>query len=168
MPVITNPDKASTDLALAALSAITHAKEPVVDGILKALSTALQNAPEMVADPIVELTTQGLDSAPRALELWRTLVAVDLSFYKSSISEEIRDEGRVQGRVEDILVVLEARGIDVPDEIRERITACDDPDRLRHWLTRAAVAPTVEEIFADNADVTGDGVQPKRPTPPRS
>ncbi|MCT9084691.1 hypothetical protein N4G65_50450, partial [Streptomyces fulvoviolaceus] len=34
----------------------------------------------------------------------------------------------------------ETRGIDVPDEIRERITGCDDPDLLRHWLTRAVTA----------------------------
>jgi hypothetical protein len=79
-------------------------------------------------------------------------MAVDLSFYKSWLSEEIRDEGRVQGRVEDILVVLQARGIDVPDTIRERITECDDSDLLRHWLTRAAVVPSAEEIFA-NEDV---------------
>ncbi|MFJ5308668.1 hypothetical protein [Streptomyces sp. NPDC088350] len=151
--MITDPDKASADLALATLSAITHAKEPVVDGMLKALSTALRDVPEAVADPIIELTTQGLDSAPQALELWRTLVAVDLSFHKSYISEEIRDEGRgegrVQGRVEDIFVVLDARGIDVPDDLRDRITACDDPDILRRWLTRAVVAPSAEEIFTD-------------------
>jgi hypothetical protein len=80
-------------------------------------------------------------------------VAVDLSFYKSSISEEIRDEGRDQGHVqrgsEDILVVLEARGIHVTGDVRERITACDDPDLLRRWLVRAAVAPSAEEIFRD-------------------
>ena len=80
-------------------------------------------------------------------------MAVDLSFYKSWLSEEIRDEGRAQGRAqgraEDILVVLEARGIDVPDEIRERITACDDPGLLHRWLTRAVTAPSAEAIFTD-------------------
>lgn len=154
MPVITDPNQASADLALATLSAITHAKNPVVNGILKALSTALQDVPEAVADPLIELATQGLDSAPRALELWRTLVAVDLSFYKSSISEEIRDEGRDEGRIqrgaEDILVVLQARGIHVPDDIRARITGCNDPDLLRRWLIRATVAPTAEEILTDD------------------
>jgi hypothetical protein len=87
------------------------------------------------------------------VELWRNLMAVDLSFYKSWLSEEIRDEGRTQGRVqsltEDILVVLEARGIDVSDEVRERVTACDDPDVLRRWLIRAATVPSAEEIFED-------------------
>jgi len=150
MPVITDPAKAAADLPLAALSAITHVKGPGVDGILKALSTALQTVPEAVADPIIEFISQGLGSSRRAAELWRNLVAVDLSFYKSYISEEIRDEGRAQRGAEDILVVLEARGIDVPDEIRDRITASTDPDLLRHWLTRAAVAPSAEEIFTDD------------------
>ncbi|MER5215091.1 hypothetical protein ABT063_32240 [Streptomyces sp. NPDC002838] len=149
MPVIEDPEEARADLALATLSAITHAKEAAVDGILKALSTALRDVPEAVADPIIEFTAQGLGVNRRAGELWRNLVAVDLSFYKSYISEEIRDEGRAQGRAEDILLVLEARGMDVPDEIRERITGCDDPDLLRRWLTRAVTAPSAEAIFTE-------------------
>ena len=152
MPVITDPDEATADPALAALSAVTHAKEPVIDGILKALSTALRDTPEAVADPIVEFIAQGLSGNRRAVELWRNLMAVDLSFYKSWLSEEIRDEGRAQSRAEDILVVLEARGVDVPDDIRVRITGCDDPGLLRRWLTRAAVAPSAEEIFTDEDD----------------
>ncbi len=76
-------------------------------------------------------------------------MAVDLSFYKSYISEEIRDEGRAQGRAEDILLVLETRGIDAPDEARERITACDDPDLLRRWLARAVTASSAAEIFME-------------------
>lgn len=78
-------------------------------------------------------------------------MAVDLSFYKSYISEEIRDEGRAQGRAqgraEDLLIVLEQRGLDVPDGVRARITGCDDPDTLRRWLTRAVTAPAAEDIF---------------------
>ncbi|PAZ11835.1 hypothetical protein CLM62_33320 [Streptomyces sp. SA15] len=157
MPLITDPDEARADLALATLSAITHAKDPAVDGILKTLSTALQGVPEAVADPIIEFTAQGLGGNRQAAELWRNLVAVDLSFYKSYLAEEIRDEGRDEGRaealvqkgVEDVLLVLETRGIDVPDEIRERITGCDDPDLLRRWLTRAVTAPSAEAIFTE-------------------
>ena len=76
-------------------------------------------------------------------------MAVDLSFYKSYISEEIRDEGHAQGRAEDILVVLEQRGLDVSEDARRRITDCTDPDALRHWLVRAVTAPKAEEIFED-------------------
>ncbi|MCX4905671.1 hypothetical protein [Streptomyces sp. NBC_00878] len=157
MPVITDPDEAGADLALTTLSAITHAKDPDVGDILKALSSALQQVSEAVADPIIEFTAQGLSGNRRAVELWRNLMAVDLSFYKSWLSEEIRDEGRDEGRAEarvqtaaeDVLLVLETRGLDVPDEIRERVTGCDDPDLLRRLLTRAVTAPSAEEIFTD-------------------
>jgi hypothetical protein len=153
MPVIRDPDEARADLALAALSAITHAKEPVVNGILKALSTALQGVPEAVVDPIIEFTAQGIGGNRRAAELWRNLVAVDLSFYKSWLSEEIRDEGREQGRTqsraEDILLLLERRGIDVSEADRRRITSCDDLDTLGRWFERAITAASVEEVFAD-------------------
>ncbi|MER7716780.1 hypothetical protein ABTX99_07455 [Streptomyces flaveolus] len=146
MPVITDPEEARADLVLAGLAAITHAAEPAVDAILKALSTALRDAPDDVADPIVEFTAQGLGNRP-AKHLWRNLVAVDLSFYKSYISEEIRDEGRAQASAEALLIVLEQRGLDVSDDVRARISACDDPEVLRGWLARAVTAPKAEAIF---------------------
>jgi hypothetical protein len=148
MPVITDPAEARADLALATLAAITHAAEPDIDVILKALSTALRDTPQDIADPIVEFTAQGLGNRP-AKHLWRNLVAVDLSFYKSYISEEIRDEGRAQSRAEDLLLVLEERGLDVSDDVRRRITECREPETLRRWLSRAVTAPKAEEIFEE-------------------
>lgn len=80
-------------------------------------------------------------------------MAVDLSFYKSPLSEEIRDEGRAegraQGRAEDILDVFEVRGMDVPEAVRERVTSCDDPETLRQWHRRAIIVPSADDIFAD-------------------
>ncbi|MEW2488053.1 hypothetical protein [Streptomyces sp. NPDC048411] len=148
MPVITDVAEACKDLALATLAAITHADNPDVGAILKTLSAALRDAPESVADPIVELTAQGLGNRPAAQQ-WRNLVAVDLSFYKSFMSEEIRDEGRAKGRAESLLLVLEARGIAITDGIREKIDTCDDPQFLRQWLNRAATAASAEEVFAE-------------------
>ena len=78
-------------------------------------------------------------------------MAVDLSFYKSYLVEEIREEARaealVKSRAEDILLVLEQRGLDIPDEVRSRVMDCGDPDLLRRRLTRAVTAPKAEEIF---------------------
>nr|WP_323180685.1 hypothetical protein [Streptomyces atratus] len=77
---------------------------------------------------------------------------MDLSFYKSPLSEEIRDEGRAEGRAEgvakSILLLLAQAGIDAPDEARERITGCTDLDTLNRWLLRAPTAATVEDVFA--------------------
>ncbi|QDI73309.1 hypothetical protein CD934_17675 [Streptomyces calvus] len=84
-------------------------------------------------------------------------MAVDLSFYKSYIAEEIRDEGREQGReqgcaqrgAEDVLLVLEQRGLEVSEGVRGRIMECQDPEVLRRWLARAVSAPVAEEIFGE-------------------
>ncbi|KUO20352.1 RpnC/YadD family protein [Streptomyces dysideae] len=152
MPVITDPAEVRKDLALATLSAITHAKNPDVGAILKAVTTVLRDTPQAIADPIIELISQGLGKRPAA-EIWRNLVAVDLSFYKSYIAEEIRDEGRdegrAEGRAEDILRLLDRRGIDISHADRERITSCDDLDILGRWFDRAITAASTTEVFAD-------------------
>ncbi|EFL40728.1 conserved hypothetical protein [Streptomyces griseoflavus Tu4000] len=192
MPVITDPEEARADLVLASLAAITHAAEPDVDAILKALSTALRDAPVDIAKPLVEFTAQGLAKRP-AKNLWRNLVAVDLSFYKSYLAEEVRDEVRAQvrdevraqvrdevraqvrdevraqvrdevrdearaevrdearaeSRAEDILFILEQRGLDISEGVRSRVTNCTDPELLRRWLARAVTAPKAEEVFED-------------------
>ncbi|GAA2431448.1 hypothetical protein [Streptomyces glaucus] len=152
MPVITDPAEVRKDPALATLSAITHATHPDIGRILKAMTTVLRDMPHAIADPIVELIAQGMGKHPAA-ELWRNLVAVDLSFYKSYISQEIRAEGRAEGETrraaEDVLAVLDARGIHVPEEARARVTGCADPEALRRWLRRAVTATTADEIFTD-------------------
>ncbi len=47
----------------------------------------------------------------------------------------------------DKLLVLEARGVGVTDEDRARIESCGDVGQLEVWLTRAATAETVGELF---------------------
>ncbi|MFB8772230.1 hypothetical protein [Streptomyces broussonetiae] len=161
MPVITDPAEARKDLALATLSAITHVANRDIGAILKAVTTVLRDTPHPLADPIIELIAQGMGTSPAA-ELWRNLVAVDLSFYKSPLSQELREagreagreEGREEGRAEraaqDILKVLAKRGIEVPEGVQDRITHCDDLETLDRWLLEAVVAPTAEAIFTDD------------------
>ncbi|MEU9951891.1 hypothetical protein [Streptomyces sp. NPDC047939] len=95
-----------------------------------------------IAEPIAELTAQGLGNRPAAQQ-WRNLVAVDTSFYTSFMSEEIRDQGRAQS----LLLILEARGITLTDELRQTITTCTDSHLLNQWLHRAATATAAEEVF---------------------
>lgn len=159
MPRMTTTADARKDLPLATLAAITHGAGSEAGTILKALTGALRDARDDIRYPLVEFVSQGLGTLPAA-ELWRKLVAVDLSFYKSPISEELRDEGRAEGRAEglakgralDILFILGRRGVDVPDDVRERITGCDDSEVLLRWLDRALTVSSVEDIF------TGDDI----------
>jgi hypothetical protein len=60
-----------------------------------------------------------------------------------------RTEGEAKGRAEDILRVLDLRGIDVPEAARERITSCTDLDTLGAWFDRAVTAADTEELFAE-------------------
>ena len=64
-----------------------------------------------------------------------------------------RTEGRSEGRSEEaaraLLTVLRARGIAVPDAVRERILAQKDPELLESWLEKAAVASSVHAILAE-------------------
>ncbi|MDH6226416.1 hypothetical protein [Streptomyces sp. MJP52] len=157
-PVIADPRQAREDILMAALSAITHAAEPDIDAILKALSSALRDVPEDQGSQVVEYTSQGLRNG-RVKQLWKELLMTDTSFYRSWLFEEVRDEGRAEGRAEEsakskaeaILVVLGQRNLKVSDEVRKRIEDCGDPDVLRMWLVRAVTAPTAEGVFEDRS-----------------
>jgi hypothetical protein len=43
--------------------------------------------------------------------------------------------------------LLAARGLDVPDNARARITGCTDADQLERWIRRAVTVQTVHELF---------------------
>ncbi|MDF2708199.1 MAG: hypothetical protein K0R62_3851 [Nonomuraea muscovyensis] len=62
-------------------------------------------------------------------------------------------EGRAEGSAEQaarsVLLVLAARGFDVPDDTRARITTCTDLARLETWLIRAATAKTLQDLFGE-------------------
>jgi predicted transposase YdaD len=57
-------------------------------------------------------------------------------------------EGEAKGEAKALCSVLEARGLAVPDSIRQRVAACRDVATLDRWLVRAATATSVEAVFA--------------------
>jgi hypothetical protein len=48
--------------------------------------------------------------------------------------------GKARGMANAVLAIFDARGIEVPDQIRTTITNCTDLDRLDRWIRRAATA----------------------------
>jgi hypothetical protein len=56
---------------------------------------------------------------------------------------------RADEKSQDILTVLETRGVLVDSEQRERIRACTDLDTLQRWLRKAATAASTDELFAE-------------------
>ena len=46
-----------------------------------------------------------------------------------------------------LLKLLDARGIGVDDEARDRIQKTEKSDQLEKWLVRAATAESIEKVF---------------------
>ncbi|GAA4905137.1 hypothetical protein ACFPM3_30115 [Streptomyces coeruleoprunus] len=74
---------------------------------------------------------------------------VPSSFFHRDPSMRLRAEGRADARIEDLLLVLDARGISVSQDALDLIAACLEQETLRLWLRRAATADTLDDVFAD-------------------
>lgn len=70
------------------------------------------------------------------------------SDYARRLLAKGRDVGRTEGEASAVLAVLDARGFEVPDSVRARITSCSDPDQLLTWVRRSATIRTIDELFA--------------------
>jgi hypothetical protein len=113
------------------------------------------------APPITSYWTEvvevGLESTP-VKEKWRTLMENVITHFPGhrTMFEEKYLEGEAQGKAEDraslILRVLEKRGIEVPDGVRERITSCTDLDTLTDWFDRSLSAAGAEDLFTEGVD----------------
>jgi hypothetical protein len=155
VPVITDSVTAAEDVPLATLSVITHGKDPNAAAILKALATALKTIDEDTAQIFAELTELGLGTVPAA-HLWRDLMSVDLNFFRSETSQRIRDKGREEGqeegqvkaRAEDILRILDRRGVELTDGERDRIVRCTDLAELGLWFDRVLDVDNADDLFA--------------------
>ena len=183
VPVITDPDQVAQDIPMAILSAVLHQRNPAVQDTLAALASAVRGAQrhdqggegdaedENTAEVFIELTAQGLDKS-RAAAIWRRHVVIDTSFFKSSISEELRDEGRAQGlaegmargmtrgvskglaegmtraKAEDILLLLARRGIEISPYDRADVKTCTDLAVLQRWFDRAITATSAADVFS--------------------
>ncbi|MFJ8155685.1 hypothetical protein [Streptomyces sp. NPDC094468] len=64
-----------------------------------------------------------------------------------TLIEETLIEGEAKGRAEDILRILDLRGVAVAEADRERALACEDLDTLGVWFDRAVTATGAEELF---------------------
>ncbi|MFE6310547.1 hypothetical protein [Streptomyces rochei] len=77
---------------------------------------------------------------------------MDLSFFQSETAQRLRAEGRAEGRAEDVLLLLERRGVEVSEEERARIAGCTDMGVLDAWFVRAITASSVAEVFGAEGD----------------
>ncbi len=56
-------------------------------------------------------------------------------------------QGKREQAVRDVIEVLEARGLEIPVAVRQRVASCEDIAELERWLRRAAVVKSASELF---------------------
>lgn len=107
------------------------------------------------------LAVRGLDDS-LALLYWEAIraavgsaVAIALENYMfpdgelftSEFARRHRGEGRVEGCAASILLVLEARCLQVSAAERQRITSCTDQVTLEGWIRRAVTVQATSQLF---------------------
>jgi len=156
---VTDPAVARAQPEVAVLSAMAHGErqEGVFDALLAALEVVDHDHGKLYADFV-------LTALPAAVRAYlEDLMTTATHRYQSDFARryyaegaaEGRAEGRAEGQAEGqaegearaVLAVLDARGIEVPDPVREDITSCTDLDQLDTWIRRAATANKVQELF---------------------
>ncbi|MFI7040968.1 hypothetical protein ACIBI0_30165 [Microbispora rosea] len=69
--------------------------------------------------------------------------------YLSDWARENLAKGKAEGQSEAILTVLSARGIEVSEDLSEKIRKCHDLDRLDAWLRAAATVDSSDALLDD-------------------
>jgi len=145
VPVVTDADTARENPELAVLSALTHGRHPDRYPVLDALIISLDIVDHEHASMYFDLVLAALPAAARRhLEEQMTTTRE----FKSDFMRNLVTTSEARGEARAVLTVLEALGIDVPADIRSRITGCTDPVVLDAWVRAAVTVTSVDELFS--------------------
>jgi predicted transposase/invertase (TIGR01784 family) len=112
--------------------------DPIFDKAKKELE-------RLSADEEVRLRAQLREDALRMYEM-------ELYEAKAEGKAEGKTEGKTEGKAEAsaqaLLTFLRARGLTIPDAVRDRVLACTDLDTLDRWIAGAAKCSSAEDLLA--------------------
>ncbi|WP_330229331.1 hypothetical protein OHA40_25085 [Nocardia sp. NBC_00508] len=146
VPTVTDLGEARTLPERAVLSALAHADGPDADRVFEAFLAGLQSTDDERAKMYYDLVVAALSKTARHRleELMTSTFKYD---YQSDFARKYVAQGRAEEAVRTLLMVLEARGIAVPDKTRAEIISCTDLDRLESWTRKAATAESENDLF---------------------
>jgi hypothetical protein len=149
VPLVTDAKQAIEAPELAVLSAMAHRRHPDVRKVLDVLLDALAGVDEERVTLYSDVVLAALSAAGR--RYLEGLMTARTYEYQSDFVRRYVFQGRVEGEAKGearaVLAVLDARGIDVPDDARARIVGCSDLDRLEAWVRRAVTVRSVDDLF---------------------
>ncbi|MEU8172597.1 hypothetical protein AB0C14_06960 [Microbispora hainanensis] len=140
----------------AVLSAVAHSDEAESEQVLEAMLVGLGTLDEdrvrlylnHVFGSLPEVTAKRLEEMVSTIQDFDYLGEKYFSHWVDKGREEGREEGRAEGEINAILAVLDARGLEISDEARERIRGCEDLSQLGIWVRRAATVASADDLFA--------------------
>ena len=145
VPLVIDVELARANPALAVFSTLCHRGNTDIDAIFPALAEALRTLGPSKAILYYDIVLAGLPQVPRAR--WEAYMTATVgSEYRSELLREVDARGEARGEGRAVLTVLDARGVHVPEAVREQILACTDLARLDTWLRRAVTATTADEV----------------------
>jgi hypothetical protein len=159
IPKVTDPGGFRFSPHMAVLSTLMHAHHPDLDEMVGALMPILATIDPDQAAEYAETVAMGLQDSASALKHWEDLMGTTTFEFQSRYARRLKAEGRAEGeavgeargRAEGaarmLLQVLNARGIEVPDDVRTRITECTDLAQLGTWTDRAVTATAIDDVF---------------------
>ncbi|WP_437482679.1 hypothetical protein WME75_41340 [Sorangium sp. So ce1014] len=165
VPVVTDAEQAKAAPEVVVLSAMAHGQSEAGEAIGVAFLGAAAGLDEERRAVYGDLVLSSLNGAAR-----RTLEAMMKSGYEFQSEfarsyaakgrkegmekgrkegmEKGREQGILEGKAQAVLAVLEARGLEVPAEVRERVLASTDLAELDRWIRRAASVGDTRELLA--------------------
>lgn len=143
IPIITDAEQAQRAPELAVLSVMGHGCGDTETAVSIALAAAAA-VPEQHRTLYLALIESALSEAARkAFEMHPQTQKLMSTWERGSF-----EKGRAAEKAADVLDVLDARGLTLSGEQRDRILACSDLEVLKTWLRRAAVVSSADELFA--------------------
>jgi hypothetical protein len=165
VPVVTDVETARRHPELTVLSALAHGGRADPSPVFRALLAAIDVMDHDHADLYTDLVFTALPAAARAwMEDFMTTAAyrhesefarrLGSRFKAEGVAEGKAEgkaegiaEGKAEGEASALLAILDARHVQVPDDIRADLMACTDTAQLEAWIRRAATADKIQDVL---------------------
>ncbi|WP_437819714.1 hypothetical protein [Sorangium sp. So ce1078] len=153
VPVVTDAEQAKAAPEVAVLSAMTHGQSEAGQAIGVAFLAAAAGLDEARRALYTDVVLSSLNEAARRMleAMMKSGYEFQSEFARGYVAkgrEEGIRAGALEAKAHDVLAVLEARGLEVPADVRERVLASTDIAELDRWIRRAAVVSDARELLA--------------------
>ncbi|WP_437571609.1 hypothetical protein [Sorangium sp. So ce542] len=151
VPVVTDAEQARAAPEVVVLSAMAHGRGEEGEAIGVAFLAAAVGLDEERRALYADVVLSSLNEAARRMleAMMKSGYQYQSEFARSYVAHG-RQEGSIEAKAQAVLAFLEARELEIPAEVRERVLASTDLAELDRWIRRAAVVGDARELLATN------------------